>query len=94
LLHLLRSGIVQVFGRRQHWAHHALRRPASEKRQGTKSREAARPGAPRATMGFWGGSVPRGCWRNARRWRDCAVPGGPADMVRQFHRRRGGDRGL
>jgi hypothetical protein len=30
---------VQVFGRRQRRAIHALRRPAFEKRQGTKSRE-------------------------------------------------------
>jgi hypothetical protein len=29
---------VQVFGRRQRRSNHALRRPASEKRQGTKSR--------------------------------------------------------
>ena len=33
------SGIVQVFGCRHDDAIHALRRPASEKRQGTKSRE-------------------------------------------------------
>ena len=32
------SGFVQVFGRRQRRSDHALRRPASEKRQGTKSR--------------------------------------------------------
>jgi hypothetical protein len=30
---------VQVFGRRQRRSNHALRRPASEKRQGTKSRD-------------------------------------------------------
>jgi hypothetical protein len=30
---------VQVFGRRHHERRHALRRPASKKRQGTKSRE-------------------------------------------------------
>ena len=30
---------VQVFGRRHDEAFHALRRPASKKRQGTKSRE-------------------------------------------------------
>jgi hypothetical protein len=29
---------VQVFGRRQRRSNHALMRPASEKRQGTKSR--------------------------------------------------------
>jgi hypothetical protein len=29
------SGFVQVFGRRQRRSDHALRRPASEKRQGT-----------------------------------------------------------
>jgi hypothetical protein len=32
-------GPVQVFGRRHHARRHALRRPASKKRQGTKSRE-------------------------------------------------------
>jgi hypothetical protein len=40
----IRTGIAavaasaQVFGRRHPHANHALRRPASEKRQGTKSR--------------------------------------------------------
>ena len=38
LLHLLTSAFVQVFGRRRRLSNHALRRPASEKRQGTKSR--------------------------------------------------------
>ena len=33
------SGIVQVFGRRHDEASRTLRRPASKKRQGTKSRE-------------------------------------------------------
>jgi len=33
---------VQVFGCRHDEAIHALRRPASEKRQGTKSREVGR----------------------------------------------------
>jgi len=32
------SAVVQVFGRRQRRSSHTLRRPASEKRQGTKSR--------------------------------------------------------
>ena len=36
--HRLMAGYVQVFGRRQRRSIHALRRPASEKRQGTKSR--------------------------------------------------------
>ena len=36
---------VQVFGCRHDEAIHALRRPASEKRQGTKSREVAGGGA-------------------------------------------------
>src|SRR5580692_6780767 len=35
----LLSPVVQVFGRRHEEAIHALRRPASEKRQCTKSRE-------------------------------------------------------
>ena len=34
------TATVQVFGRRHHEGCHALRRPASKKRQGTKSREA------------------------------------------------------
>ena len=40
------SGDVQVFGRRHDGTMHALRRPASEKRQGTKSRRRVvlRPG--------------------------------------------------
>ena len=33
------TAVVQVFGCRHDDAIHALRRPASEKRQGTKSRE-------------------------------------------------------
>jgi hypothetical protein len=33
------SAFVQVFGRRHEEAIHALQRPASEKRQSTKSRE-------------------------------------------------------
>jgi len=36
------SGIVQVFGRRNAKIIHALWRPASEKRQGTKSRGVGR----------------------------------------------------
>jgi hypothetical protein len=35
---LHKSAYVQVFGRRQRRSNHSLRRPASEKRQGTKSR--------------------------------------------------------
>ena len=38
-LHAEPSTHVQVFSRRQRQSHHALRRPAAEKRQGTKSRE-------------------------------------------------------
>ena len=46
LLRLLTAAFVQVFGRRQRRSNHALRRPASEKRQGTKSRRRVvlRPG--------------------------------------------------
>jgi hypothetical protein len=33
------SLVVEVFGCRDGWPIHALRRPAAEKRQGTKSRE-------------------------------------------------------
>jgi hypothetical protein len=39
------SGYVQVFGRRDDGPIHALRWPASEKRQGTKSREVSSGGA-------------------------------------------------
>ena len=49
------SGSVQVFGRRDNETINALRRPASEKRQGTKSRNVSSAGAARA-MGIW----PRG----------------------------------
>jgi hypothetical protein len=43
--HTALSVVVQVFGRRHDDAIHALRRPASEKRQGTKSRELGTGGA-------------------------------------------------
>jgi hypothetical protein len=39
---------VQVFGRRQRRALRTFGRPASEKRQGTKSREVGAPSVPRA----------------------------------------------
>jgi hypothetical protein len=39
------AAFVQVFGRRHDGTMHALRRPASEKRQGTKSREVSGGGA-------------------------------------------------
>ena len=38
MLQLLTAAIVQVFGRRDDETDHALKRPASKKRQGTKSR--------------------------------------------------------
>jgi len=44
------SVFVQVFGCRHDEAIHAVRRPASEKRQGTKSRESGAPAVPRALM--------------------------------------------
>src|SRR5712692_9663483 len=47
------SGSVQVFGRRQRRSNHALRRPASEKRQGTKSREVGPRSAVPQTQ-LWG----------------------------------------
>src|SRR5713101_2617510 len=46
------SVTVQVFGRRDDETLHALRRPASEKRQGTKSRDVSSGGA--AGSGFRG----------------------------------------
>jgi hypothetical protein len=45
------SGPVQVFGRRQRRSNHALIRPASEKRQGTKSRRWV---VRRRCRGLWG----------------------------------------
>jgi hypothetical protein len=60
LLRLLTTGYVQVFGRRQRRSRHTLRRPAAEKRQGTKSRRemarrqrGGRP-VPQPAMGIWG----------------------------------------
>jgi hypothetical protein len=47
------SAPVQVFGRRHDGTMHALRRPAAEKRQGTKSRNARAVGrATRSAMGI------------------------------------------
>ena len=46
------SGIVQVFGRRRRRGRPQARRPASEKRRGTKSREVGAPSVPRALWGF------------------------------------------
>ena len=43
---------VQVFGRRYDEAVHALKRPAIEKRQGTKSRWRI-DGGPASAMGIW-----------------------------------------
>jgi hypothetical protein len=56
LLHLLTSGIGQVFGRRQRLSDHALRRPAAEKRQGTKSQRwvvRQRCGEPYGDLAAW-----------------------------------------
>jgi hypothetical protein len=60
LLYCMSPGIVQVFGRRQRRSDRTLRWPASEKRQGTKSRREVvlrqcrkLTGAPRALMGIW-----------------------------------------
>jgi hypothetical protein len=52
LLHLLTAAPAQVFGRWHHGTIHGLRRPASEKRQGTKSRWVEHPEVPRALWGF------------------------------------------
>ena len=46
------SAVVQVFGRRQRRALRTFGRPASEKRQGTKSREVGHRRCPRALWGF------------------------------------------
>jgi len=45
------SPVVQVFGRRHDERFHALLRPASKKRQGTKSRDVY-GAVPRALWGF------------------------------------------
>jgi len=49
---LATTAIVQVFGRRHDGTIHGLKRPASEKRQGTKSRWVGHPRVPRALWGF------------------------------------------
>jgi len=46
------AGCGQVFGRRRCWASHTLMRPASEKRQGTKSRWVGHPAVQLALWGF------------------------------------------
>ena len=51
---------MQVFGRRQWRALDALGQPASEKRQGTKSREVGAPSVPQALWGFGRRQVGRG----------------------------------
>ena len=53
------SCFVQFFGRRHEEAIHALRRPASEKRQCTKSRECGTPGSAASAMGIV-------CWWRSR----------------------------
>jgi len=63
LLHLLTTAYVQVFGCRQHWSQPTLGRPASEKRQGTKSRQEVVPGQYR--RGRWSRSA-MGIWARAR----------------------------
>src|SRR5258708_7607591 len=67
-----RSTRVQVFGRRHDEAIHALRRPASEKRQGTKSREVWHPAVQRVLWGSYvGGDLDGGRGASTRR-RACA----------------------
>ena len=53
--------IVQVFGRRHDESIHALLRPASEKRQGTKSRWAGHPAVQQSLWGFGRGAEGLGC---------------------------------
>ena len=64
---------VQVFGRRQRRPNPTLRRPASEKRQGTKSREGAL-GRPCRALSYGDLSGARAGWVLARveSWRDWA----------------------
>ena len=59
LLQLRTAAIVQVFGRRDDAARHALRWPAAEKRQGTKSRDVGGGVAAGAYGDFAAGSVVR-----------------------------------
>src|SRR5712672_1290185 len=71
------SVTVQVFGRRHDEAIHALRRPASEKRQGTKSREVWQPAVQRVLWGSYvGGDLDGGRGASTRR-RACAHAGEP-----------------
>jgi hypothetical protein len=51
----LTTAHVQVFGRRHEGAIHALQRPASEKRQGAKSREVWHPAVQRVLWGSYVG---------------------------------------
>ncbi len=71
------SVLVQVFGRRHDEAIHALRRPASEKRQGTKSREVWHPAVQRVLWGSYvGGDLDGGRGASMRRCA-CAHAGEP-----------------
>ena len=77
MLVLSSSQFVQVFGRRHDEAIHALRRPASEKRQGTKSREVWHPAVQRVLWGSYvGGDLDGGRGASTRR-RACAHAGEP-----------------
>src|SRR5450756_2436061 len=70
------SGHVQVFGRRHDEPFRALWRPASKKRQGTKSREVwhwrccGRYGDLIAAPGWRVDVTPTGCGRRISHWRD------------------------
>jgi len=58
---------VQVFGRRHDGTIHGLERPASEKRQGAKSRWVGHPSVRRALWGFRGGLKRGGFEANRQR---------------------------
>ena len=65
---------VQVFGRRQRRSDDTLWRPASEKRQGTKSREGRSVGACRKlSYGDLSGERAASAVVRGERWRDCAA---------------------
>jgi len=67
-----KSAIAQVFGRRHDRPIHAAWRPASEKRQGTKSREGTAV-VPRALWGFCRGLKRMSFEGQLRRERCCGV---------------------
>jgi hypothetical protein len=77
----LMSPIVQVFGRRQRRPNHTLGRRASEKRQGTKSRDVGfgRP-CRKLSYGDLDGERAASMFARGERWRDCAAWSASGDL--------------